>query len=100
MPNVLIEAQLAGVPVITTPAGGAPEAVLEGRTGHVLSSAESPDVDEAVALLTALIRMGPAGRGAMGAAARQWAQKSFSIEPMLRKTVDVFLAPDDAPLLP
>ena len=42
LPNALIEAQLAGVPVITTPAGGAPEALIAGRTGLVLSPKASP----------------------------------------------------------
>ncbi|MBO6553329.1 MAG: glycosyltransferase [Roseitalea sp.] len=33
LPNVLIEAQAAGTPVITTPAGGAPETMEPGVTG-------------------------------------------------------------------
>ncbi|MCK1422384.1 glycosyltransferase [Bradyrhizobium sp. 182] len=34
-PNVILEAQALGVPVATTSAGGAPEAVLDGKTGQI-----------------------------------------------------------------
>ena len=43
---MLIEAQLAGVGVVSTPAGGAAEAFLPGRTGVLLSSATNPDLAE------------------------------------------------------
>ena len=36
LPNVLIEAQALGVPVVTTPAGGAAETLDEGRSGWVV----------------------------------------------------------------
>ena len=48
LPNVLIEAQYMGVRVVTTPAGGAAECLIEGVTGHVLGCAEQPDYDEIV----------------------------------------------------
>ncbi|MGI9169929.1 MAG: glycosyltransferase, partial [Caulobacteraceae bacterium] len=51
MPNVLIEAQLAGRPVVTTPAGGSAETLIVGQTGFVLSSAEKLDLDEAADVL-------------------------------------------------
>ena len=100
MPNVLIEAQLAGTPVITTPAGGSAETVIAGKTGFVLASAEKPDIDEAADLLMGLIAMDPEERRALGEAARAWAERSFSVETMLERTVDVFMAPYDAPMLP
>lgn len=34
-PNVILEAQALGVPVATTPGGGSPEAVIDGKTGCV-----------------------------------------------------------------
>ena len=33
LPNVLIEAQGAGLPVVSTIVGGAPETFIEGKTG-------------------------------------------------------------------
>ena len=38
LPNVLIEAQAFGVPVITTDAGGARDTIIEGLTGFVVES--------------------------------------------------------------
>ncbi|WP_454620112.1 glycosyltransferase [Bradyrhizobium cenepequi] len=40
LPNVLIEAQFLGVPAVTTPAGGAREAVGHGKSGWVLDGCE------------------------------------------------------------
>jgi glycosyltransferase involved in cell wall biosynthesis len=100
MPNVLIEAQLAGRPVITTPAGGAPETVLHGQTGWVLSSAETVDVEEAADRLFEIAGFGPGRRLAMNEAARAWAEQSFSVEAMLDRTVRVFMAPYSHPMLP
>ncbi|MFC6589784.1 glycosyltransferase [Sulfitobacter pacificus] len=42
LPNVLIEAQLAGLPVLATPAGGTDEVVMNGQTGKILSRADAP----------------------------------------------------------
>ena len=100
MPNVLIEAQLAGKPVITTPAGGAPETLLPGRTGWVLSNAETIDVDEAAACLMRLAAMPAGPRHEIAEAARTWAEQAFSVETMLERTVRVFMAPYHAPMLP
>ncbi|MGI8839350.1 MAG: glycosyltransferase [Caulobacteraceae bacterium] len=98
-PNALIEAQLAGAPVISTPAGGSAETIIAGKTGFVLASAEKPDIEEASDRLMDLVLMGPEGRRAMGEAARVWAERSFSVETMLERTVNVFMAPFDAPML-
>jgi glycosyltransferase involved in cell wall biosynthesis len=38
LPNVLVEAQFLGVPAVTTPAGGAREAVNHGKSGWVLDN--------------------------------------------------------------
>jgi glycosyltransferase involved in cell wall biosynthesis len=51
LPNVLLEAQALGVPVVTTNAGGSAEAVLDGITGVLV------DTDEAGTLATAVARV-------------------------------------------
>ncbi len=43
LPNVLVEAQAVGTPVVTPQVGGAPESVRHGLTGWILT-AEDPDV--------------------------------------------------------
>jgi glycosyltransferase involved in cell wall biosynthesis len=53
LPNVLVEAQAMGVPVVTTNVGGAPETVDHGVTGWVL---ERDDCVHAADVLVKLIR--------------------------------------------
>src|SRR5690606_240809 len=82
LPNVLIEAQLLGVPVISTPAGGACECFLEDETGHLLSDVDHPDLHEACEKVTSMVdkvRSDAALRGH----SRQRAQKLFSLDAML-----------------
>gem|GEM_PF-1628863 len=48
LPNVLIEAQSMGVPVISTNAGGARETFLEGKTGRMVDSFNVDELADAV----------------------------------------------------
>lgn len=93
LPNALIEAQLAGVPVITTAAGGASETLVPGRTGIVLPTAASPgDFAEAIAGLAA-----ETGRlQKMGAAGQEWAREAFPVRRMLTNTLAVYAAAGQA----
>jgi glycosyltransferase involved in cell wall biosynthesis len=47
-PNVLLEAQWLGVPVVSTDAGGAAEAVDDGATGFVVPSGDEAAIADAV----------------------------------------------------
>ena len=51
LPNVLIEAQSAGVPVISTVAGGSPETFMDGLTGYLSASDDPDDLAKAVSLI-------------------------------------------------
>jgi glycosyltransferase involved in cell wall biosynthesis len=87
LPNALIEAQLAGVPVITSPAGGAPETVATGKTGVVTGASATPaDVADLVAGLVGQ----PGLLREMGGAAREWAAETFPLSRMLDRTLDVY----------
>lgn len=88
LPNVLIEAQYMGVRVITTPAGGAAECVLEGITGHVLDCAEKPDLERAVELTHELVTAS-ADRAlfAHGGVGHEFLEARFSIPHMLAQFV-------------
>lgn len=48
LPNVLIEAQSKGIPVISTNAGGAQETFIEGSTGLLVDSSNPDDIAKAV----------------------------------------------------
>jgi glycosyltransferase involved in cell wall biosynthesis len=82
-PNVLLEAQALGVPVVTTRAGGAPETVAAGETGLL---AEVGAVDELAAHLQRLAA-DPAGARAMGEAGRRLMAERFSVDAMVRRTL-------------
>jgi glycosyltransferase involved in cell wall biosynthesis len=90
LPNVLIEAQMLGVPVVSTPAGGSVEAVLPEGRDLVLSSAEHVDVDEAVTKLAGLLRS--ERRAALAEQARKWSQSVFSVDQMIAATLDLYCA--------
>lgn len=66
---VYLEAAATGKPVVAGASGGAPEAVLDGRTGLVVRRPGSPD-DVADALNRLLAD--PQGAAAMGRAGREW----------------------------
>jgi glycosyltransferase involved in cell wall biosynthesis len=88
LPNVLIEAQYMGVRVVTTPAGGAAECVIDGTTGHVLGCAERPDYEEIIAHTRALASAsGDRALFAPGGIGRTFLDAHFSIPHMLTQYV-------------
>ncbi|MFH5925879.1 glycosyltransferase [Roseomonas xinghualingensis] len=89
LPNVLIEAQAAGVPVVTTPAGGAAETLLQGETGWVLGSASVPDLNEAAARLVALAGSYSLERSER---ARRFVKDRFSLARMIEQTMEAYVA--------
>ena len=48
LPNVLIEAQAMGIPVVSTNAGGANETFVDGKSGHLITTFEVADIAESV----------------------------------------------------
>ena len=90
LPNVVIEAHLAGTPVLATPAGGTGEILDDGVTGFLLSQSHNPPADEIVAKLEQLLSS-PALLEKMGKAAAQHAKSPFLIEHILDRTTALFL---------
>jgi glycosyltransferase involved in cell wall biosynthesis len=76
LPLVLLEAAAAGLPAVTTSAGGAAEAVLDGRTGWVVPSG---DVGALAAVMARLRALAPVERATMGRAARAHAEARFDL---------------------
>ena len=88
LPNVLIEAQYMGVHVVTTPAGGAAECLINGTTGHVLDCAEKPDLENVVRLTHELAARDDKGElFAEGGVGRTFLDSHFSIPHMLAQYV-------------
>lgn len=71
---VYLEAQACGVPVVAGRSGGAPEAVVDGETGHVVDGANPAAVTGAI---VSLLR-DPDRRATMGAAGRAFVERRWS----------------------
>ncbi len=76
LPNSLVEAQLAGVPVLSTDVGGARETFSPGVTGRLVKAASA----EALAEAAVVCLTDDKWRGAARERSRETALRSFSIE--------------------
>lgn len=74
LPNVVLEASAAGIPVIATAVGGTPEAVSDGRTGLLVPPGDP------IALSAAVVELltDPLTRRKFGMAGRAFVREQFS----------------------
>src|SRR5690606_20518716 len=79
LPMSLLEAMASGLPVVTTPVGGIPEAVTDGREGYLV---EPGDVGSLADKLRALIDNRILARE-MGQEARKKALEKYSVERVM-----------------
>lgn len=85
MPGVLIEAGLAGLPVVTTTVAGVRDVVEEGVTGVTVGR---DDLDM-LAVEAGRLLADPARRATLGAAARRRCVEHFSLDAVARSWGDV-----------
>ncbi len=87
LPNVIPEAMACGLPVISSTAGGAGEAVLDGVTGLIVA-----DPSNRVALADAVERLAgdEALRAKLGAGGRAWVGENFLAEVNTRRLAEAF----------
>lgn len=85
MPIALIEAQMAGIPVVATNVGSVAEVILDGETGYVTPKS----VDYLVSALRNLIS-DQGLRNELGNAASQYSQSRFSVERMIDQHRDLY----------
>jgi glycosyltransferase involved in cell wall biosynthesis len=86
MPNAVLEAMAAGLPVVATQVGGVPEIVVDGQTGLLVTPAD--DTALAQALLTLI--EDASLRQRFGLAGRQRVLELFDIAMTRQKTVDLY----------
>jgi glycosyltransferase involved in cell wall biosynthesis len=87
MPNVLLEAAAAGVPVVATRVGGVAEIVVDGRTGYLVDCHDDAGFQERVSMLLA----DPARRAVMGREARRVVERDHSVGAMCRAYEELYV---------
>jgi glycosyltransferase involved in cell wall biosynthesis len=86
LPNVLLEAQALGVPVVTTDAGGARETLDHGRTGWVLEQDAAENAGDTVARLLNNREWLAKARDEAPAFVR----RSFGVDRMIDETLEAY----------
>ena len=86
LPNVLIEAQCAGLPVVSTTGGGSLETFIDDATGVGVKNPTPETMAEAVLRLT----QNPALRAEMSAAASVFARREFGVSRMIERTLNLY----------
>lgn len=81
LPGVLLEAGIAGLPVVATRVGGVGECVLDGETGFVVEAHDETGLADGLLRLIAE----PELRRRMGQRARQWVSQRFSIDKIAER---------------
>jgi glycosyltransferase involved in cell wall biosynthesis len=83
-PNVAIEAQAAGTPVVLTGGGGAKEAIADGTTGIYV---EKPDPH---AIANATVRMISDAERIADGVAQDFVNERFAMERMIARTCELY----------
>lgn len=90
LPNVLIEAQLKSVPVVTTPAGGACECFVDGVSGVGLEAVEPVNFQKAV---SAAVALADSSKEALFTPqVKTYLHENFAMEPMIERFVKALRA--------
>ena len=93
IPNVILEAMAAAVPVVSTPVSGIPEVLRDGETGLVVPEGDARAVADAI---ERLIDDPPLGTQ-LGAAARAFVRSEFDLDRNIARLVDRFRSLGSAP---
>lgn len=86
LPYVLLEAGLAGLPVIASNVGGIPEIIENEKSGILINPKNSSEIITAVSRLI----KNPENRSGYGRELNRTVSTKFSFEQMVSKTLDVY----------
>ncbi len=86
LPYVILEAGLAGLPIITSSIGGIPEIIEDQKTGLLVKPKNNKEITEAIHLLIS----NPKKCSEFGVALEKKVTNIFSLEKMITRTIDVY----------
>jgi glycosyltransferase involved in cell wall biosynthesis len=86
LPNTVLEAMAAGLPVVATNVGGTPELVVDDKTGLLVHPGDPAGLAKAVSTLLE----NPERRGIMGRAGQRRVEQHFSVGEMVQKTEQLY----------
>jgi glycosyltransferase involved in cell wall biosynthesis len=86
LPNAVLEAMAARLPVITTPAGDAPRIIRDGYNGYVVPF---EDLDAMAERLLALVRS-PSLRRRLGEAGRHEVELDYSLDGLAERLLSIY----------
>src|SRR5215831_2330303 len=86
LPNVLLEAQWTGTPIVTTDVGGTREAILEGQTGLLASKGDA----DKIAALACRILADADFRVRAALAGPDFVRRCFGMERMIDETIALY----------
>lgn len=86
LPNVVLEASAAQVPVVATAVGGTPEVIADGQTGYLVSAGDST----AMASRIGEFLQDESLRRRMGEAGREHVREHFTFEAQARAYLKLF----------
>jgi glycosyltransferase involved in cell wall biosynthesis len=86
LPNVVLEAMAARLPIVTTPAGDAGVAVQHGKTGFVVQ----PDDVQSMAAHMVGLAQSPSLRMECGAAGRRRVEQEYNVEELADRLIGIF----------
>jgi glycosyltransferase involved in cell wall biosynthesis len=86
MPNVILEAAAAGLPIVATPAGGTPEAVIDGETGLLVPIGD----EDALASGLHRLVLDSALSKRLGAAGRKRVAAVFGVDRFVAETAALY----------
>ena len=86
LPYVLLEAGMAGMPVVASTVGGIPEIIEDGTSGILSSPFDTDGFAEALAILAD----NAVFRARLGSALKKHVEKNFSLQTMLDKTFALY----------
>ncbi|WP_458138270.1 glycosyltransferase [Methylomonas sp. YC3] len=85
-PNVLLEAQWLGCPVVSTKAGGAVDAVIDGETGFLVNVGDVDGLEDAVIDLLENVSL----RNNMVEAGANFIKQHFRMDRMVKETIAIY----------